>query len=218
MARRKAAEGFQSNKKARKQAKRNQDSRNPRQTMIIACEGSKTEPLYFKAIFADLKRNHKIAATSLVIAKHQHTNPNGVLDDLLNHPNYQDFEHQWIVIDRDEERTHGGGHSLEGFNQAITRAIAKKIKVAYSNPCFEIWYLLHFEYRNTAMHRDELISKLEADYGYQKNQLFQQGSVELAITNAKRLLDSYGNLNPAHDNPSTKVHELVELLFNFKST
>lgn len=112
MTRRQVAEGFQSNKKARKQAKidskRAQNIRIERETIILACEGTKTEPLYFDAIFSDLKRNHKIAVGSLIIAEHHHTNPKGVLQDLLNHPDYQSFDHQWIVIDRDEERTNGG--------------------------------------------------------------------------------------------------------------
>lgn len=125
MARRRYAEGFESNKKARKQAKeanRTQNIRNERETLVIACEDSVSAPFYFRAIFNDLKKNHAIAASSLVIAKHQHTDPSGVLQDLLDHPNYQYFDHQWIVIDRDEERTNGGGHTLECFNQAIAKA------------------------------------------------------------------------------------------------
>ncbi|NOQ63419.1 MAG: phosphoribosylamine--glycine ligase [Methyloprofundus sp.] len=221
MARRQAAEGFKSNKKAKKQAKikaRAENTRDERETFILACEGTKTEPLYFETIFLDLKRNHKIAASSLVIAKHRHTNPSGVLQDLLDHPNYQDFNHRWIVIDRDEGRTNGGGHNLNDFNCAINRANSKNIEVAYSNPCFEIWYLLHTEFRNTAINRDELIAKLERDYGYHKNQLFQHGSERDAIHNAKQLLNTYDVVDPANNNPSTTVHQLIAVLDSFKST
>ena len=227
MARRQCAEGFESNKKARKQAKkavRIQDTRDERETLIIACEDSVSAPLYFLAIFADLKKNHAIAASSLVIANHNHTDPCGVLQDLLNHPNYQDFDHQWIVIDRDEERTNGGGHSLENFNQARTSADSKNIRVAYSNPCFEIWYLLHFEYRNTPIDRDELIEKLVRDIQYRKNELpgLNQEQQDTAINNAQKLSNSWkdiqGITRPATDNPSTTVHELVILLNRFKYT
>ncbi len=227
MARRQCAESFESNKKARKQAKkanRTQASRDERETLVIACEDSVSAPLYFNAIFDDLKKNHKIAASSLVIANHNHTDPYGVLQDLLNHPNYQDFNHQWIVIDRDEERTNGGGHILENFNQAITSANSKNIRVAYSNPCFEIWYLLHSEYRNTAMDRNELIEKLVRDIQYKKNELpvLNQEQQNTAITNAQKLINSWkdtqGISRPATDNPSTTVHELVILLNRFKST
>ncbi len=225
MARRQGAEGFVSSKKARKQAKvanRTQNILNERETLIIACEDSVSAPLYFNAIFDDLKKNHAIAASSLVFAKHNNTDPYGVLDDLLNHPNYQNFDHQWIAIDRDVERTNGGGHTLKNFNQAITRARDKNIKVAYSNPCFEIWYLLHLNYRNTAIDRDELIKLLKHNYHYKKNKLFilSQDQQKIAIKNANNLIQSWidtqGTTIPATDNPSTTVHDLVTLLNGFK--
>lgn len=225
MTRRPCAEGFESNKKARKQAKianRTQNILNERETLVIACEDSVSAPLYFKAIFDDLIKNHAIAASSLVIAKHKHTDPDGVLEDLLTHPNYQDFDHRWIAIDRDVERTNGGGHTPKSFNQAIKRAKAKKIKVAYSNPCFEIWYLLHFDYRNTAIDRDELVKQLEHNYQYKKNELLilNQAQQNTAIRNATHLIRSWheaqGITKPATDNPSTTVHDLVVLLNGFK--
>ncbi len=224
MPRRQGAECFVSNKKARKQAKinRTQNTRPERETVIIACEDSLSAPLYFCAIFDDLRKNHAIAASSLIVAKHQHTDPCGVLQDLLDHPNYQDFDHPWIVIDRDEERTNSGGHTLDNFNQAIAGAKSKKIKVAYSNPCFEIWYLLHFEYRNTAIDRDKLVKQLGHDYHYKKNELLilTQEQKNTAIKNAQRLMESWKGIQvttkPATDNPSTTVHNLVELLSNLK--
>lgn len=227
MARRQSAEGFESKKKARKQAKINrpQNTRNERETVIIACEDSVSAPLYFNAIFGDLKENHAIASSSLVIAKHGgSTHPSAILNDLLKHKGYQDFDHKWIVIDRDEERTNGGGHPLEDFNNAIIKANNKNIKVAYSNPCFEIWYLLHFEYRNTPIDRDELNSILERNSQYAKNKLFSQVLDQklqnIAIENSKRLIQSWiysqGITIPATDNPSTTVHNLVELLNGFK--
>jgi len=220
MSRRQGAEGFESKKKAAKQAK-NEDKRKAnikeeRQSIIVACEGTKTECLYLNNIFRSLKAEHEIASDSLVIAKHKHTDPEGVLDDLLSHSNYQDFTHKWIVIDRDIARTNGGGHTLVNFNGALARAKSNQVEVAYSNPCFEIWYLLHLEYRNTAIDRDKLVKKLETKYGYQKNTLFQEGNVNSAIANAKRLLTLYGRPNPAIDNPSTTVHKLFKVLESFK--
>jgi len=222
MSRRQGAEGFESKKKAMKQAKheakRKANTRPIRQSIILACEGTKTECLYLKSIFKQLQTEHKITPDSLVIAEHKHTDPSGVLLDLINHPNYQDFMHKWIVIDRDVERTNGGGHTKENFNRALSRAKHEKVEVAYSNPCFEIWYLLHLEYRNTAIDRDELYKKLEIEYSYQKNSLFQGGDINFAIANAERLLNSYSYSNPEQDNPSTTVHKLFEILEGFKSS
>ena len=221
MSRRLGAEGFESAKKARKQSKRalkrSEGNKVIRESILLACEGKVTEKLYFESIFSDLKENHQIASSSLVIAKHKHTNPDGVLQDLLAHPNHQDFSHKWIVIDRDEERVNGGGHTLEQFNKALEQARNMEVQVAYSNPCLEIWFLLHCEYRNTAIDRDELVKKLEDEFGYQKNKLFQQGSISFAIDNAKRLLASQ-NGSPAQNNPSTTVHKLIKVLEQFKNS
>lgn len=220
------AEGRKITKEAEKKAniKRKQNTRNERETLIIACEDKVSAPLYFNAIFDDLKRNHAIATSSLVVAEHNHTDPCGVLQDLLNYSGYQDFDHQWIVIDRDEERTNGGGHTLENFNQALAKADRNKIKVAYANPCFEIWYLLHFEYRNTAIDRENLNGILVRDYQYAKNRLFtiviDPDLQETAIRNSKQLIKSWieiqGKIKPVTDNPSTTVHDLIELLNSFK--
>lgn len=224
MARRLGAEGFESNKKARKQVKaeakkgleRAKDTRSERQALILACEGIETEPLYFNSLFNELKKNHHIANSSLVITKHKHTDPEGVLTDLLDHPGYQDYDYQWIVIDRDAEKTNGGGHTLQNFKNAISEAKSKGVGIAYSNPCFEIWYLLHLDFRNTGIDRDELVKSLEKKHHYEKNKLFTLGSQKVAIRNAHQLLDIYHPINPAVDNPSTTVHELVELLESFK--
>lgn len=225
MSRRQGVEGTskKTSKQAKKGTQRVENTRDERKAVILACEDSVSAPLYFNAIFDDLKINHAIAASSLVIAKHTHTDPLGVLQDLLNHSGYEDFDHQWIVIDRDEERTNGGGHTLENFNQAIAKAGGRRINVAYSNPCFEIWYLLHFEYRNTAIDRDELYQKLERNYQYKKNKLLilTQEQQNTAIKNAQKLIKSWedvqGATSPSTDNPSTTVHNLVKLLNGFKA-
>lgn len=208
----------QSKKLARKQKNREELER-----VIIACEGEVTEVTYFKDFFDELIQTHHIAKTSLVIAKHKHTNPTGVLKDLIKELECDsDFEHKWIVIDRDEEMVGGGGNTKEDFNSALAIAKSKKINVAYSNPSFEIWYLLHFEFRNTAIDRYEVVENLAKLIGYEKNQLgmfnMLKNSQMNAISNAKKLLSTYefggeGHV-PSEDNPSTAVHRLIEVLNN----
>lgn len=210
--------------------------------IIIACEDSVSSPTYFQMIVDRLIEKKIITQDSFVIAKHKHTNPMGVLYDLKNYKNengknYKDFDYKWIVIDRDSERLNGGGHKKEDFNNALKDAKSKKsnlnIEVAYSNDSFELWYLLHFEYRNTAISRDEtvkqVIKKLKEIEPHKfsqltKNNIKQENYTKYifetlkplqdeAIRNSKILLESYGDEhNPESDNPSTRVHLLVEIL------
>jgi hypothetical protein len=209
--------------------------------IIIACEDSVSSPSYFRMIVDNLIEKKIITQDSFVIAPHKHSNPMGVLDDLKRYKKegkvYKDFDHRWIVIDRDSQSVNGGGHSKEDFNNALKNAKSKKsnfnIEVAYANDSFELWYLLHFEYRNSAISRDDILSQVikrlkELDaYKFaklSKDNIKQENYTRLifetlkplqsvAIRNAKKLLDSYGDEhNPESDNPSTRVHLLVEVL------
>ena len=245
MARRRGGDKlFQRNKEKNKHDfKRKSETREKRKDVIIACEDSVSSPEYFRQIINFLLKERKITPDSIVIVSHDgSTHPTGVLGNLKKFKNrygktYKDFEHKWIVIDRDSERTNGGGHTAEDFNNAISNAQNKRsdlnIEVAYTNDAFELWYLLHFEYRNTAILRDEIIEAVidklkELDsYKFSKlnkeniklsnyTKLIYESLLPLqktAISNAKKLLLSYGvEHNPEKDNPSTTIHKLVELL------
>jgi len=108
--------------------------------------------------------------------------------------------------------------------------------VAYANDSFELWYLLHFEYRTTAIMRDEIIKKVifylknidenifrflnEDNFKIEKynKQIFKVlENLQLsAIKNAKKLLESYNPHNPEKDNPSTNIYKLLETLLNIR--
>lgn len=107
---------------------------------------------------------------------------------------------------------------VENFNQALRLAKHHGIRVAYSNQAFELWYLLHFHYYNTALRRQDYMSKLTEClyFKYEKNldiyDVLEPYQPE-AIRNATKLLNSYGDRHdPARDDPSTTVHELVQEL------
>jgi hypothetical protein len=125
----------------------------------------------------------------------------------------------WCVFDRDKDRKKPT--DKQSFNAAIQRAENNNIKIAYSNDAFELWYLLHFYYYNTAISRQDyqkMLTKL-LGYEYQKNSEtiydeLKDKQVD-AIKNAKRLLEKYNPPNPEGDNPSTTVYLLVETLNKF---
>lgn len=235
----KVAEQARKNEQTKQELKRKSATKEQITDIIIACEDEASAPTYFNMLVEQLKKSRKITPDSFVIAKHEHTNPMGVLQDLKNHicestgKNYKDFKHKWIVIDRDTERVNGGGHTAEDFNKTLVQAKFLKVDVAYSNDAFELWYLLHFDYRDTAITRDELLVKVveklktrnaskfvHLDKDNIKQETFTKfifdefkALQETAIKNAERLMASYeAGHNPESDNPSTTVHELVDLL------
>ena len=56
------------------------------------------------------------------------------------------YQNIWVVFDKDD---------FEDFDQAIMEAARKGYKAAWSNQSFEYWIYLHFNYSDSALHRDE---------------------------------------------------------------
>jgi len=179
---------------------RNVNSREKRQKFLIVCEGKETEPNYFK--------NFRVRVEGLGVS------PSQLVDaaDLLRQE--EQYDQVWCVFDRDDWK-------IDNFNGALSKANAKGIKVAYTNEAFELWYLLHFNYHDTAIGREAYKAKLTANLGatYEKNDPAMYSKLKTrmntAIQNAKRLLAQYEPPDPAADNPSTTVHLLVEQLLRF---
>ncbi len=235
---------FQKNKeKEKKDFKRSTNNKQTVDDVIIACEDSVSSPTYFKMIINELIKAKKITQDSIVIIPHDgSTHPTGVLNNLKTYKNsygktYKDFKHKWIIIDRDNAKINGGGHTAKDFNNALENAKNKRkdlnVDVAYANDAFELWYLLHFEYRTTAILRDEIVKqvirKLKEIKPHKfaslnkdniKTEKYAKLIFEIlrskqlyAIKHATNLIESYGEEhNPANDNPSTTIHKLVMLL------
>ena len=208
---------------------RKNETLSQKKAFLIACEGECTEPNYIKNLVAVEKLNKNIAEGTVVkIATHQHSDPCGVLADLLSTHNREDFDECWIVIDRDAVEFKGngfGGHTKENFNKAIENALQNNVKIAFSNPCFELWIILHFEYRDTESSRDDIQDKALEKI----NSLLPQGkklkNVD-KLKNFERLYSLLKEKTPSaikfakklsenevqRKNPSTSVYRLVNAL------
>jgi hypothetical protein len=119
----------------------------------------------------------------------------------------------WCVFDVDE-------NTDDQLQKAKKEACKNRIGIAISNPCFEIWYYLHFTYGETNISRQDLIVKLEGHLkGYQKEadvyELLKEKQ-DVAINNAKRLNKFHEkNKNDLHSrasNPSTQVFQVLEII------
>lgn len=135
------------------------------------------------------------------------------------------YGHTWVIFDKDE-------FTDEQFNNAIRQAIANDIKVGWSNESVELWFLLHFEFMNTAINRHQYIEKLNEHFKrlginkgkYKKNMdnifeiLMDKGSISNAIYWSKKLVENYKceNVSPeSRMNPCTVIYELVEELLEY---
>lgn len=183
------------------------DTKEVRQRFLIVCEGEKTEPNYFRSF-----RVPKDVAE--IDVKGVGENPSKLVNSAKDLKEQEDYDQVWCVFDRDS-------WTPEDFNNAIRNAENQDFKVAYSNEAFELWYVLHFEFLNTGIPRNDYLQKLSLllTQKYQKNsekiydELFDKQPT--AIRNAINLLNQYDPHIPARDNPSTTVHLLVQELNKF---
>ena len=179
--------------------------REPLQRFLIVCEGERTEPNYFSGF--------RVPSVRIKITG-KGKDPLKLVNHALKLRGKNRYDQVWCVFDKDDV-------SPDRFNQALTLAKQHKIKAAYSNQAFELWYLLHFRYNDAALSRSDYINRLSQclGYRYQKNDpaLYQKllSRQADAIQNAVRLLEQYALPNPAADNPSTTVHLLVQELNRF---
>lgn len=181
------------------------NTREPSQSFLLVCEGEKTEPAYFDGF-----RMPTVKIEIVGLGK----DPIALIDRAVDQRGKGEYDQVWCVFDRDDV-------PAERFNQALALARRTKIKVAYSNQAFELWYLLHFHYCDVAQIRRDYIDGLSRELGrpYQKNDhtLYQEllPRQEVAFQNARRLFKQYNPSNPAADDPSTTVHLLVQELNRF---
>ena len=140
--------------------------------------------------------------------------PIQLVDEAQRLRHKDDYDQVWCVFDRDD-------WPIDKFNGAISKARQKGIKVAYTNEAFELWYLLHFNYHDTGIGREEYKSRLTSNLGkaYFKNDptIYDElkSKINTAIRNAERLLTQCDLSKPGADNPSTTVHLLVKELLRF---
>lgn len=182
----------------------------PPESFLIVCEGEKTEPNYFKSfrLSSAAIRVEGLGANTLSLVRKTLKIRESAMKDGFH------YDQVWCVFDKDN-------FPIQNFNAAIELANRQKIKVAYSNEAFELWYLLHFHYYSSAISRGRYISLLSKLFKnpYKKNSksIYKelQDKQRNAVKNAEKLLSSYSLPDPARDNPSTTVHKLVTELNKF---
>ena len=204
-------------KRSTSSLKRSGGNRQPRKIILIVVEGKETECNYFN----QLKKHLKLTGVSVEVKPSKSSAPFNVVD--YAHQLYKQrekeskkgrtlkYEQVFCVVDCDHP-------DVNNYRSARNKAKQYGFYFIYSNPCFEIWFLLHFNY-STRIYSNcqQVINDLKQyiiEYKKAIN-VFELIFSELnnAIQNAKKL-ETYhqknGNNDELNKNPSTKVYVLVE--------
>ena len=185
-------------------------TRNLRRRILVVCEGTVTEPTYLKS-FKNWCRNPLVAVeipkqqgaprTIVDVAKERraeaaaHAKSEG--DDNLS------FDEVWCVFDVDEHPS---------VNDACEMARNNDIHVAVSNPCFELWVILHFRESPGAQDRHTIQKMLRTfipDYDKHLDFDVLSPNYSTAVTRAARLQQQADDDREPRRNPTTGVHRLT---------
>jgi len=112
----------------------------------------------------------------------------------------------WCIFDRDEH---------PNFDEAVALAATHGINIAISNPCIELWFLLHFENHTAFLDRAAAQRKAAALLGCEK--VLSESALDALITRhldaadrAQRLDAKHaGDGSPPGSNPSSSVWRLI---------
>lgn len=131
--------------------KRGQRRRKTKPVILIVTEGSQTEPKYFEHY-----RNRRTNIDIRVVGSRTSGGETDYLSLIRKAVEYQnknqisvsEGDSVWVVADGDVNYNNPDPITAKDslLSKARKMADAKGIHIALSNPCFEFWYLLHFQY------------------------------------------------------------------------
>ncbi len=181
--------------------RRRRPTREPLPVWLLLCEGRVTEHDYFHAIRrmgnlrASIRIEHCPGGLPKLVEEARRR---------LSRSNAPD--RVWCIADVDD-------FTPDQVRQAVERAApVSKIALAISNPCFELWALLHFEACQGFLTKEQAKRRLQKYLpAYEKRLPFDSlaSRVSEALARAKALaLKGEQGLQ----NPSTGVHQLIESL------
>ena len=187
---------------------------------LIITEGTDTEPAYFGAMKEIINRTY---SDRIQLGVH------GAGDNTLSlfqkaknmaAASANGYKHVWVVYDTDD-------FPAEHINKTAELCVSESTDettyhAIWSNQCIELWFLLHFSFMQSDLHRSFYwlkLTKILTSQGfdeYEKNStdmyqiLFPY--IDAAIANAEKLDRINEGKLPSDSAPGTKVYELVKKL------
>ncbi|MGA3026814.1 MAG: RloB family protein [Bryobacteraceae bacterium] len=188
--------------------RRRKPFREPKPRVLIVCEGGVTEEQYFNDLCNRERKTILVTesggdpktlvekAASMMKASKRNASKDA----------NERYDHVWCVFDRDEHTR---------YADALQQARDNGIKVALSNPCFELWALLHFQDQRAWIDRSNVqhlcrqhmpgyVKRLPCDTLYPFVDEAKRRAIELDHWHATR--------GTTGDNPSTTVYLLVDII------
>ena len=193
-----------------------------RRIIVVAGEGRETERRFLDAL------NHRLSECNVIYARRKwnRSEPMQVLDDLISQRSKQIRDNEradgyWALIDHD--RT-----DRNELQRVFWKAKKHQCNVADSNPCFEIWLLLHHNGLNryTGLEAsgdvarcrpsERTLERIDETYNPDKkgkwDALPYMELIDVALDNARRVDKT--QLDEPLSHLGTRVYRLIESIRN----
>ena len=193
--------------------------REPALRIVVAAEGAVTELGYLKVF----DHFHGDRSSARLVVKGGAGDPRAVVERAIEESKKLKREPLdrrdtvWAMFDRDEHPR---------FDQAKDMARRNRIPLAISNPCFELWGILHYQEYDAPMDRHECqrkLGKLCPSYSNKNRKIFDDPEVieskyRDAVGRAENALTRRREEGDPEGNPSTTVHRLTEHILSLSVT
>jgi len=184
----------------------------PQYTVYIICEGEKTEYIYFKAI----RKERRLSNIKIDIdpGTRSGSDPVNLIEYAKSKKVDEEYDDAWCVFDDD---------GRQYINQVLVNATKRpKVDIAFSNPCFELWYYLHYDYSTGACTQSHMVDRLKAlmpNYAKDRDVFGMLPDRAAAMERAEELRRHHSSVGrKLTDNPSTSVDKLVGLLYSLDNS
>ncbi|NJP89490.1 RloB domain-containing protein [Nonomuraea sp. FMUSA5-5] len=190
----------------------------PRKRLSIYCEGRGTEKIYFCGLRSTLR-----AANVDVRVVPTKGNPHSIVRYAINDTglarrseiDFQRGDQVWCVFDVEAPQCH------PGIEEAEKLASKYGIKLAVSNPCFELWLLLHFQEQRAYLTTANACTKLAVHLPDYNKRISFDAFAELYSGARSRAVDlgaKFGEAaNLVERNPWSSVWVLVDHIKSFSN-
>lgn len=188
----------------------------PRPRILVLCEGVVTEYEYFDGLrreernrLVEIEIDYKGGAPKTLVERAAARKKDSEEEARRARDENLKYDEVWCVFDVDEHPK---------LPDARQQARDHGIKLAVSNPCFELWLLLHFREQNAHIER-KAVAKLLRNHirDYQKHVPFEalRDGYSQAVQRAQHLHRRHIDVGNEGDNPSTSVYILTERIREF---
>ena len=187
--------------------------REPKRRILVICEGTVTEAGYFKELrslfrnsLVEIEIDDEGGVPKTLVERAAARKRAANRDARRQRDEFLRYDMVWCVFDVDEHP-----HLLDARQQARDNGI----DLAVSNPCFELWALLHFQDQTAYLERGEARRRLKEHIpGYEKALPFKRlhPAYAEAVRRAQNLAHRREEAQDSDGNPSTGVYRLTEII------